>query len=188
MPGNAPPAPRSATVRLAVSGLLLAAGVLLPQVFHLLGGPATGATFLPMHLPVLLGGLLLGPGPGAALGLLCPALSFAVTGMPAPARLPFMVVELAVYGLAAGVLDRVLRRRLSRPLLASLVALLGAQLAGRAAYAAALWLAAWLFGQAGGPALAVTATVAGLPGLVVQWVCLPPLCAALDRGGLRHDV
>ena len=37
-----------------------------------------------------------------AAGALSPAVSFALTGMPRPALLPFMVLELAVYGLCAG--------------------------------------------------------------------------------------
>ena len=43
------------TKKMAVGGLLIAVGILLPQVFHLAGGSAMGTLFLPMHLPVLLG-------------------------------------------------------------------------------------------------------------------------------------
>ena len=65
-----------------------------------------GEVFLPMHLPVLLAGFCLGPLFGGAVGILTPLASCLVTGMamPAPAILPFMVVELAVYGAAAGLL------------------------------------------------------------------------------------
>ncbi len=88
--------------KITYGGLLLAIGIVLPQVFHLTGGPASGATFLPMHIPVLIAGLLLGPAYGLIVGVVTPFLSFLITGMPVVARLPFMVVELTVYGLVAG--------------------------------------------------------------------------------------
>jgi len=47
------------TRKIASGGLFLALAVLLPQVFHLIGGPSAGKTFLPMHIPVLLAGCFL---------------------------------------------------------------------------------------------------------------------------------
>ena len=92
----------------AAGGLLLALGVLFPQVFHLVGGPAAGGVWLPMHIPVLLGGFFLGPWRGLALGGITPCLS-AFTGMPPLIRLPFMVCELAAYGFFAGLAIRRLK-------------------------------------------------------------------------------
>lgn len=46
--------------------------------------------FLPMHLPIILVGLLAGPYAGAIAGLLGPLASFALSGMPGIAMLPFM--------------------------------------------------------------------------------------------------
>ena len=94
--------PMAETKKMAVGGLLIAVGILLPQVFHLAGGSAMGTLFLPMHLPVLLGGFLLGPLFGGTVGLLTPLVSCLLTGMPAAAVLPTMAVELLVYGLAGG--------------------------------------------------------------------------------------
>ena len=42
--------------KLTTGGLLIAVGILLPQVFHLIGGSSLGSILLPMHLPILLGG------------------------------------------------------------------------------------------------------------------------------------
>ena len=83
--------------------------VILPQVFHGVGvwfgvGGALGQSFLPMYLPVLLIGFLRGKVSGLVSGLLAPLVSFAVTGMPGTALLPFITLELAVSGLTAGVL------------------------------------------------------------------------------------
>ncbi len=154
--------------RMCVGGLLLAAGVLLPQIFHMAGGPGLGGTFLPMHIPVFVAGMLLGDFYGLSVGLLTPVLSFLLTGMPPFARLPFMVVELAVYGWISGLAAR---RRM--PVLAALVV---AQIAGRVAYGGALFVGVGLFGVAVSPVAAVTAAlVSGLPGIALQLIAIPPL-------------
>lgn len=59
------------TAKLTYTALCLALGVILPQAFHLFGG--TGP-FLPMHIPVLLGGLFLDPAAGLTLGVITPIL------------------------------------------------------------------------------------------------------------------
>lgn len=48
----------STAKKLTYSSLFLALGLVVPQLFHLLGG--AGPVFLPMHLPVLLAGFYLG--------------------------------------------------------------------------------------------------------------------------------
>ena len=158
--------------RLCTAAMLLALGVLLPQLFHLLGGRATGSVFSPMHLPVLVCGLLLGPGYGAATGLLTPLLSAALTGMPPMAILPFMVCELTAYGLVSGALGRRL------PLYPSLLL---AQTAGRAVYALALFAGGTLLHMTcAAPASVLTAAVTGLPGILMQ-LALAPLLVTLIR-------
>ncbi len=149
----------------------IAAAVILPQIFHMLGtasgiGSALGETLLPMHLPVLLVGLLAGSWAGAAAGLLSPSLSFALSGMPGIGILPFMTVELCVYGLCAGLL-----RQKNMPVILKVLA---AQLVGRAVRAAAILLSFYGFGsQAVSPSVIWTSITAGLFGLLLQWVLLP---------------
>ena len=41
----------SMTRRLAYGGLTVAMGVILPQLFHMVGGDMAGKTLLPMHIP-----------------------------------------------------------------------------------------------------------------------------------------
>ena len=92
----------SRTRDLTYAALLIALGLLMPQVFHMIGGQQAGGMFLPMHIPVLMAGLLLGPAYGTAVGVVTPLLSFLISGMPPLAKLPFMVIELAAYGFASG--------------------------------------------------------------------------------------
>ena len=78
--------------------------VLLPFVFHQfhLAGP----TFLPMHIFVLVAGLLFGWRAGLIVGLFTPITSYAIAGMPLLKIMPQIIVELSAYGLLAGYCGR----------------------------------------------------------------------------------
>ena len=172
--------PRPLTQRLALGGLFLALGVLFPLLFHLL--PAgSGEIFLPMHIPIILAGMTLGPALGAAVGLFAPLLSTLISLMPPPARLPFMMVELTVYAVTAGLCYR--KARLPLP-----VSLAVTQLAGRVADGFSLLIAGSLLHVPGAaPIAAVTAAVKGWPGILVQWLFIPLLLLAFKKGGARID-
>ncbi|MBT1164916.1 ECF transporter S component [Bifidobacterium felsineum] len=174
----------------AAAALAVIAAVALPQIFHVAGaalglGTALGQTLLPMHLPVLLVGLLAGPYAGAATGAFAPIISFALTGMPMAPMVPFMVIELAAYGLFAGILRGVaLPNSIPSPI-AWLMKLLGAQVAGRVVDAIAIAVAVYLLGNAQMSVASVAAAVVtGLPGLVLQWIAIPVIMFVVDR---RHD-
>jgi len=82
-------------------GVFISLGVLLPIAFHAVG--AMGSVFLPMHIPVLMAGLLMGPVIGAGVGALTPVCSSLLTGMPPlMPTLPIMIPELIAYGAVAG--------------------------------------------------------------------------------------
>ena len=67
--------------KIVYGGLLIAIGVILPQLFHIFGQSA-GQTFLPMHIPVILAGMLIGPVWGLGVAVIVPILSSLITGMP----------------------------------------------------------------------------------------------------------
>lgn len=162
------------TKKMVYGGILLALGILLPQAFHLTGIPKAGNLFLPMHIPVLLSGFLLGPLYGGLIGLLSPIISFFLTGMPPAERLVFMVGELTAYGLASGFLFHNLK--LAQKKFGIYLTLITAMLMGRLVYLVLLTAAAYLFHMQGiSPAMALTAVVTGLPGIVIQLVLLPPV-------------
>ena len=92
--------------------LTVACAVALPQIFHGLGvllgvGGKLGQIFLPMYIPVIILGFYRGPVVGAVTGLLAPLVSFAITGMPTEALLPYITIELITTGLLAGVICEV---------------------------------------------------------------------------------
>lgn len=162
---------RSAKYQVYAIIAAVAAAVALPQVCHLLGrwlgfGAAIGETFLPMHLPVMLAGMLAGPVVGLAAGVVSPLLSAWLTAMPAVTLLPFMMIELAVYGLCAGLL-----RGTKLP---SVLQVLGTQIAGRAVRALAILLAVEGFGYTGlRVSIIWTSISAGVVGILLQLILLP---------------
>ena len=145
--------------------------VALPQIFHVMGavsglGTKLGETFLPMHLTIFLAGLLAGPCAGAAAGFLAPLLSFALTGMPTAAMLPFMMIELCAYGLFSGLL-----RNVNIPVIAKVLAV---QIGGRAVRAAAILISVYAFGNTAIPVSIIwTSIAAGIFGIVLQLVLIP---------------
>lgn len=75
--------------------ILLILGIALPWFAHRFG---FGKAFLPMHLPLLMGGFLLPIGYAISLALMIPIANTALLGMPTlfPA-LPMIIVELLIY-------------------------------------------------------------------------------------------
>lgn len=187
----------------AVTGtaLLLALGVVLPILFHAF--PFGGRMLLPMHIPVLIAGLSLGPASGAIVGAGSPLLSMLLTGMPpVPLAVP-MTFELTTYGLMSGLVRSFLasRRGASGQVQAAgsnrtdsghaglptrghlWAALLAAMVAGRAVWMAAVTLLAPLVGiEARTLAVAIAALAAGWPGMAVQLALIPPTVTAIERG------
>lgn len=169
---------KTKTEKITLSGMLLALGVLLPfATAHGLGIP--GTVLLPMHIPVLLAGLLCGPFYGASLGLVLPLFNSILTGMPVLyPMVPIMTAELFVYGLSSGLL--LTQTPLSRRKWGILVALPAAMLLGRVAYGLAFRLLFLISGKL--QALTVTAAlVTGLPGIILQLCILPPLALFAER-------
>lgn len=159
------------TVKALISAGIIALAVVLPQLVHLAAGAEGGVRWLPMYLPVLLGGCLLGWRWGL-IGLLSPLASFAVTSaagnaMPAASRLPYMMAELAVFAAVSGLFSR----KIAANGWMAFPAVLLAQVSGRVAFIA---IAAVFQSVSPLSASTVWAQVqTGLLGLVVQAVVVP---------------
>lgn len=177
---------KSTTKRLTAGALMLAFGIALPQLFHLTGIPQAGEIFLPMHIPVILTGFVIGGDYGFIIGVLTPLISHLVTGMPGTPRLPFMIGELAIYGLVSGLLYH--NAGLRNKKFGGLITLIASMLAGRLFYAAMLFVAANLLNiKCGGAIAAVTATVKGIYGIGLQLLVIPPIIYAAQKGGLISE-
>jgi LytS/YehU family sensor histidine kinase len=137
-----------------------------------------GSIFSPMHIPVLLCGLICGPGFGLLCGLAGPLLSTIFTGMPPTAYLPPMMIELAVYGLVGGLMINLIRtRKLYVDLYSSLII---AMIAGRIVAG----VAKALIFVPGGYSMTAWITsyfVTCWPGLVMHLILVPMIVLALMK-------
>lgn len=146
--------------------------VLTPWAFHQfhLAGP----TFLPMHIFVLVTGLVFGWRAGLIVGLLTPLASSVISGMPVLRILPQIIVELSTYGFVAGVLHQKLNLRV-------IWSLLGAIIGGRLALFLTVLIIYLILGESYSPLGVETSPVLsvwsairqGWPGIVIQLVSIP---------------
>ena len=161
------------------AAVAVVAAVALPQIIHVVGaalgvGSGLGEMLLPMHLPVLLVGFLAGPWAGLTAGFLAPLVSFGLTGMPGQAMLPFIVIELCVYGLTAGFLSGK-----AIPVLGKVIV---AQCAGRLVRAGAILLAVPVLGISAVPVSIIwTSITAGICGLILQWLLIPVILSWVEK-------
>jgi len=150
--------------------------------FHL-----AGPTFLPMHLFILIAGLLFGWRAGLIVGLLTPLISFATSGMPVIVILPQVVVEISVYGLVAGILREKFNLRV-------IWSLIGAMIVGRLALLLVLSIIYLIkgavyspfgvytgMGARANPLAAFWSTISlSWPGIIMQLVFIPLVIKALE--------
>lgn len=162
--------------RIVLSGVLLALGMVLPLLTAQI--KEIGDTLLPMHLPVLLCGIVCGWKYGLPVGLVLPFLRSLIFGMPPLyPQAVWMAAELAAYGAVAGLLYALIRVR-GRVY----IALIGAQIAGRIVWGV---VKAILLGV-GGKSFTVAAFFAGgfvdaFPGILLQILLIPPIVLLLAR-------
>lgn len=162
------------TKKLIVAALFLALGILFPSLFHMSGLP--GAVFLPMHIPVLLCGFILGEKYGALVGFITPFLSSVLTGMPPiyPVAVA-MAFELLTYGFVAGYLYKTRRMNL-------FVSLIIAMLLGRVVSGAANYILLTAMGKKYVLNMFITASfVKCIWGIIIQLIAIPTIIKMLEK-------
>ena len=161
------------TKELVLGGLLLAIGILLPMIFHSFG--MMGSVFLPMHIPVLIGGFLLSPYLALILGIATPIISGALTGMPPMFPMAvIMAFELGAYGIIASVATRNLK-------LSSIPSIIISMIGGRIVAGLVVAVLVQLFGIKMNPIVFLKgAVVTGLPGIIIQIILIPFLLYILN--------
>lgn len=168
----------SRTAKLTIAGACVALGVVLPIAFHSI--PNAGSIFLPMHIPVLLCGLICGPFYGLVCGILAPVISSLTTGMPPMFILPGMTAELAVYGLVSGLLIHILpvKKALPRIYISLIIAMVSGRIMSGLLNALVI--------RAGEYSLQVWLTgsfATALPGIVIQLILIPVMVFTLQKAG-----
>lgn len=161
------------------TAVCIALCVVLPLAFHSI--PQAGMIYCPMHIPVLICGLVCNWQFGLFCGIVGPILSSVITGMPPAVNLPQMIIELAVYGVFCSICMKLIHtKKLYIDLYSSLVI---AMLVGRvvAGIVKALIFAR---GEITFVAWATSYFVTCLPGIIIQLVFIPSIYFALEKAGL----
>jgi LytS/YehU family sensor histidine kinase len=171
------------------SYLLTAAFVMLavfvPWVFHQfhLAGP----TFLPLHIFVLIAGLLFGWRAGLLVGLFTPLTSYFISGMPALNILPQVIIEVSSYGFIAGILREKYNMR-------TIWSLLGAIMGGRLALLIAISIIYLIGGQSYSPLGQESNVLAsfwstikqGWPGVAIQLISIPGIIWLVGKSAAQN--
>ncbi|MDY3929394.1 MAG: ECF transporter S component [Clostridia bacterium] len=169
------------TKKIVLNGLLCASGVLLPQAFHVFG-MTSGMIFLPMHIPAIISGYILGPLCGLICGMVSPIISCFAVSMPTLAKMPFMAFEIGAYGFFSGLFFKIFSQKSKNTLLSVYVTLVLTQIAGRIVNLILLLAAVYLLKiNTVSVASAWTAVVTGIPGIIIQWVFIPPLVMIIRK-------
>ena len=157
------------TGTLILSGI----GIALPRIFHILAGADAGATFLPMHIAVLIAALVFGGVSSSVVAGSSVIFSYLLTGMPTLARLPYMLIELVIYAVILSILNKKFN---------SYVSLIATIILGRVFYAGVLFLATNMFGFQSYGISVIQSVIAGLPGIAIQLICVPFIAKAIKKG------
>lgn len=166
--------------KICICAVCTALCYVLPLAFHAL---ALGTALSPMHLPVLLCGLICGWPYGAFCGVAGPLLSSLLSNMPPAPMLVSMIPELCAYGLFSGLLMKFIRT--GRTAADLYLALIPAMVLGRVVGGVAQ--AVFYLSGARPYSIAIWATsyvVGTLPAIVLQLILLPALVLVLARAGL----
>ncbi len=167
---------KRATYKLVLAALFMSIGLVLPFLTGQV--PQMGNMLLPMHLPVFLCAFICGWQYGGAVGLILPVLRSFVFGMPVlyPNAIS-MAVELAVYGVVAGLIYEMVKKR---NVAAIYAAMLPAMILGRVAWGIAQLILlgishntfTWQMFMAG-------AFLNAIPGIVLQVILVPSIMSLL---------
>ena len=167
----------SSVKRACICAVCIALCYVLPLAFHAFGA---GTVFLPMHIPVLLCGLICGWGYGAFCGIAGPVLSCVLSGMPSATGLVSMVPELCAYGLVSGLLLRCVHTKHTYADL--YLALIAAMLGGRVIWGIVRVILSGVSGSAFTWAAFMSgAFINAVPGIIVHIVLIPVIVMALER-------
>lgn len=165
---------------LALAAMFMALGIVLP--FFTGQIPQIGGMLLPMHLPVLLCGLICGWQYGSLVGFVLPLLRMTMFGMPPLLTAVAMAFEMAAYG---GIVGFLYNRSKWQCVVALYRSLITAMVAGRIVWGAVRVVMTGVAGQAFTWQLFMAgAFLNAIPGIILQLVFIPALMVALDRTGM----
>lgn len=169
--------------QLTTSAALLVVALFLPFLTGQI--PQIGGMLSPMHIPVLICGMVCGWKYGAMVGFIVPLLRSLIFGMPPlyPTALA-MAFELLAYGILAGLFYKFLPKKFGY----LYVSLIGAMLGGRIVWGIARTVMTLLDGTAFTfDAFLAAGFVQAVPGIILHIVVIPPIVYALGKAHLIEN-
>ncbi|MBR4162015.1 MAG: ECF transporter S component [Solobacterium sp.] len=169
------------TRSIVLTGLMIAIGIVIVTILKNFGGQPILRLFSPMHFPVIVAGLVIGPVEGMICGILTPALSYLINQLP-PAGPWAMMCELGTYGLVCGLGMKYLKQKGMTKVYISLICamILGRIVGGLVTgfilnageYSFSAWISAYFVGTA--------------PAIVSDLILVPIIVKALQNAGLAQ--
>ena len=153
-------------------------GIAIPRIFHILVGSSAGVTFLPMHFMVLISAIVFGITSSCIVAGSSVIFSYLLTGMPALARMPYMLIELIIYGILLGLFNKKFN---------SYISLIATMILGRILYAGVLFASVNLLGLNGYGISVMQSIKSGIPGIVLQLALVPVLAMIVKKGIKLND-
>ncbi len=165
------------TKKMVLSAMFLSLGFVLPFLTGQI--KEIGDTLLPMHIPVMLCGLICGGKYGFAVGLILPFLRAVIAGMPPIyPNAVWMSAELCAYGLIIGFLYFNFHKKQTWWLYCSmLIAMVGGRIVWGTAKAILLGVAgkSFTFGT-----FITGGIVDSFPGILLQLILIPAIIKIID--------
>lgn len=164
----------------AGSAMFLALCMVLPMLTGQI--PEIGNMLCPMHIPVLICGMLFGPIYGGAVGFIAPLLRSLIFSMPPmyPGAVS-MAFELLAYGIIAGLMIKYLPKKVPYIYLSLVAAMIGGRI---------VWAIVRMFITVFGGAPFTFAIfiadgfVNAIPGIILHIAIIPPIVLALKKAKL----
>lgn len=163
---------------LALAAMFLCIGLVLPLLTSQI--KEIGDTLLPMHIPVLLCGLICGAEYGFLVGIVMPFLRSLLFGMPPIyPNAVWMALELAAYGLVIGLLYLQFKHKNVWGIYISLIT---AMLAGRVVWGISKVILLGIQGKTWSFSLFIIGGfVDALPGIILQLILIPGIMSFVKK-------
>ncbi|CDD22292.1 putative uncharacterized protein [Firmicutes bacterium CAG:313] len=167
---------------ICTSGIFLALALVLP--FFTGQIPSIGSMILPMHLPIIICGFVIGWPYGLVIGFCAPLLRHVMFGMPPifPTGIA-MSFELATYGFVSGIIYKLLQKTKMNNWLVMYLTLIIAMLIGRVIWGITMYFIA--LGNSnvsfGFKAFLSGAFIKAWPGILIQLLIVPPIVFAIEK-------
>ncbi len=172
---------REVIKKITFGAVSLALFMVLPFVTGAI--PEIGGMLCPMHIPALFSGALLGPWIGGALSFVAPILRSLIFGAPVLfPRAVSMAFEVAAYAICFGILLKVLPKKIGYVYVSLGAAMLVGRIVG--GFTKVFFLAFGAINSYGWKLFFVGYFAETLPGVVLQFVLIPPVLFALERAKL----